>query len=86
MWRMSLTRPGLARTAGLEPGLAALAALPGAGGEAEDLDLDAAALERAGKDVAADRRDGDRAAAHRAGIVDQQRHHGVAEIGVAARP
>jgi hypothetical protein len=74
---------GIGRAAGFEPGLAALAALPGAGGEAEDLDLDAAALQRAGEDVAADRRDGDRAAAHRAGIVEQQRHHGVAEIGIA---
>ena len=49
----------------------------------EDLDLHAAALEGARKNVAADGGDGDGAAAHRAGIVDQQRHHGVAEVGVA---
>src|SRR5208337_2228663 len=60
-------------------GLARLSALPGAGGEAENLDLDPAALERAGEDVGATRSDGDRAPAHRAGIVEQQRHHGVAE-------
>ena len=49
-----------------EPGLAALPALPGPGGEAEDLDLDLAALERAGQHVGRDRRDRDRPAAHRA--------------------
>ena len=73
----------IGRAPRFQPGLAALATLPGAGGEAEDLDLHAATLERAGEDIAADRRDGDRAAAHRAGIVEQQRHHGIAEIGVA---
>ena len=73
---------GIGGLAGLQPGLARLAALPGARGEAEDLDLDAAALERARQDIGADRRDGDRPAAHRAGIVEQQRHHGVAEIRV----
>ena len=69
----------MARLARLQPGLARLSALPGAGGEAENLDLDAAALERAGEDVGAGRRDRDRAAAHRAGIVDEQRHGRVAE-------
>ena len=83
MWRMSLTRPGLAgrpassQASRLLPPFQARVVKP------EDLDLDAAALERAREDIAADRRDGDRPAAHRAGIVDQQRHHGVAEIGVA---
>ena len=38
---------GRRRLAGLQPFLARLAALPGAGGEAEDLDLDAAALQGA---------------------------------------
>jgi hypothetical protein len=70
------------RLAGAEPLLAALAALPGARREAQDLDLDAAALERAGQDVGAHRRHRDRPAAHRARVVDQQRHHGVAEVGV----
>ena len=74
---------GLGRLAGLQPGFARLPALPGARGEAEDLDLDAAALQRAGENVGAGRGDGDRPAAHRAGIVEQQRHHRVAEIGVA---
>src|SRR5690606_39232650 len=55
---------GIGRPAGFEPGLAALAALPRSGGEAEDLDLHTATLERAGENVAADRRDGDRPAAH----------------------
>ena len=73
---------GIGGLAGLQPGLARLAALPGARGEAEDLDLDAAALERAGEDVGAGRRDRDRPAAHRAGIVEEQRDDGVAEIGV----
>ena len=82
MWRRSLSRPGIRRLAGREPVLARLPALPGARGEAEDLDLDAAALERARQDVGAGRRDRDRPAAHRAGIVEQQRHHGVAEVGV----
>ncbi len=73
---------GIGRLAGGEPMLARLAALPGPRGEAEDLDLDAAALERARQDVGAGGGDRDRAAAHRAGIVQQQRHHGVAEFGV----
>src|SRR5439155_18180448 len=64
--------PRVGRLAGGDPALARLPALPGAGGEAEDLDLDAAALEGAGEDVGAHRRDGDRPAAHRPGIVDQQ--------------
>src|SRR3954468_25078471 len=57
------------RLAGRKPRLARLPALPGARGEAEYLDLDAAALQRAGEDVGAGRRDRDRAPAHRAGIV-----------------
>ena len=69
----------IGRLAGGKPGLARLAALPGPGGEAEDLDLDAAALQRAGEDIGAGRRHRDRTSAHRAGIVEQQRHHGVAE-------
>src|ERR1700730_12786127 len=64
---------------GLEPGLARLSALPNTGGVASDLPLDAAALERAGENVSASRRDRDRAAAHRAGIVYEQRHRGVTE-------
>ena len=73
---------GIGGLAGGEPGLARLPALPGARGEAENLDLDAAALQRARQNVGAGRRHRDRAAAHRAGIVEQQRHHGVAEVGV----
>jgi len=64
---------------GLEPSLARLSAFPGAGGEAKNLNLDAATLERAGENVGASGRDRDRTAAHRAGIVDQQRHGSVAE-------
>src|SRR4051812_24795893 len=51
---------GIARLAVLHPALTALPALPGTGGEAEDLDLHGAALERAREDVAAHRRDRDR--------------------------
>ena len=68
---------------GGQPSFAALPALPAAGGEAEDLGRHSAAFERAGEDVGADRGDGDRPAAHRARIVDQQRDDGVAELGVA---
>ena len=82
MWRRSLSRPGLAGLAGLQPLLARLAALPGPRGEAEDLDLDAAALQRAGQDVGARRRDRDRAPAHRAGVVEKERDHRVAEVRV----
>src|SRR5471030_681919 len=56
------------RLAGLQPGFARLSALPGAGGEAENLHLDAAALERARQNIGAGRRDRDRASAHRTGI------------------
>ena len=65
-----------------QPFLAALAALPRPGGKAQDLDLDLTAFQRAGKNIGADRGDGNRPAAHRAGIVQEQRHHSVAEFGV----
>ena len=65
-----------------QPEFARLAAFPGAGGEAENFDLHPAALQRAGENVGAGRGDGDRPSAHRAGIVEQQRHHRIAEIGV----
>ncbi|GCC48532.1 hypothetical protein chiPu_0032775, partial [Chiloscyllium punctatum] len=70
---------GVSRLPGGEPGLARLPALPGAGGEAEDLDLDAATLQRARQDVGTGGGNRDRTAAHRAGVIQQQRHHGVAE-------
>ena len=73
---------GIARLAVLHPFFAALAAFPGAGGEAQHLDLDGAALQRAGQDVAAHRRHRDRPAAHRPGVVDQQAHDGVAKFHV----
>ena len=47
---------GEGRLAGIEPLLAGMPALPGAGGEAEDLHLHAAALERAGENIGASRR------------------------------
>ena len=70
------------RAAGAGPGLAGLAALPGARGEAQEFHLHATALQGAGEDVGADRRDHDRPAAHGAGVVDQDGDHGVAEFGV----
>ena len=66
-----------------EPHLAALPALPRAGGEAEDLGLHAAAFERAREDIGADRGDRDRPPAHAARIVDQQRNDRVLELGIA---
>src|SRR5690349_8744476 len=79
-----VVEPARARGAsGGQPGLPALTALPPARSEAEDFGCDPATLERPGKDVGADRRDRDRPSAHRPGIVDQQRHHGVAEFGIA---
>src|SRR5690606_37673629 len=66
-----------------EPFLAPLPAFPRAGGEAEDLDLDPAALERARHDVGADRGDTDRPSAHRARVVDQQGDDGVLELLLA---
>ena len=83
MWRRSLSRPGSCGPARLQPVLARHAALPRARGEAEDLHLHAAALQGARQHVGADRGDGDRAAPHRAGIVEQERDAGVAELGVA---
>jgi len=70
---------GIGRLAGGKPRLARLPALPGPCSEAEDFHLDAAALQGARQDIGAGGRDRDRAPAHRAGIVQQQRHHGVAE-------
>ena len=71
------------RLAGGDPALARLPALPGAGREAEDLDLDAAALQGARENVGAHRRHRYRPAAHRPRIVDQESHDGVAKIGLA---
>jgi hypothetical protein len=68
---------GLPRSARL---LADLPALPGTGGEAENFDLDAATLQRAGENVGAGGGHRDRSAAHGARIVDQQRDHRVAEL------
>src|SRR6185503_9109524 len=73
---------GVRRLAAREPGLARLPALPGTRREAENLHLYAAALQCARQNIGAGRRNGDRPAAHRAGIVEQQRLHGVAELGV----
>ena len=79
MWRKSLRRPG---DAGLPaashfsrdwPPFQARVVKP------ENLDLHPAALERAGENVGAGRRHGDRPAAHRSGVVQQQRHHRVAK-------
>jgi len=78
MWRRSLRRPGLVGLAEATR----LPALPRAGGEAEDFGLHAAALQRAGENVGAGGGNGDRAATHRAGVIQQQRHHGIAELGV----
>jgi hypothetical protein len=56
----------MSRLATGQPGLARLAALPRAGGEAEHFGLDPAAFQRARQNVGADRRDRDRTPAHRA--------------------
>ena len=71
---------GLARR---QPFLARLPALPGPCREPKDFDFNAAALERAGQNIGATRRDHDRAPAHGTGVVQEQRHHGIAEIGFA---
>ena len=65
-----------------EPFLTALPAFPGTGGEAQNLYLHATALQGAGQHVSADGSNGDGATAHRAGIVEQQCHAGVAEFGI----
>src|SRR3546814_7278861 len=51
---------GMRRLAVRQPFLAALAALPGARGKSENLNLDRAAFQRTGEDVGAHRRHGDR--------------------------
>src|ERR1700722_7818635 len=71
--------PRIGGLPGLKPRLARLSAFPGAGREAKYLDLDAATFERARENVRASRRDRDRTAAHRTGIVYQQRHGSIAE-------
>src|SRR5437763_320094 len=65
---------GVGRLAGGNPAFARLAALPGAGREAEDLDLDAAALQRAGENVGAHRRDAE-------GAVDRVLGRAAARLG-----
>ena len=65
-----------------EPFLAREPALPGPRGKAQDLDLDVDPLQRARHHVRGDRGDGNRPAAHGPRVVDEQRHHGVAKLGV----
>ena len=74
--------PGHLRTAVLKPKFAGLAAFPGAGGEAQDLDFDLAAFKRSGQHVGGNRGDRDRPTPHRARIVQQKGDDGVAEFGV----
>ena len=74
--------PGQSGFARPQPRLARLSALPGAGGEAQNLDLDAAALKRARQNIGTGGRDRNGPPAHGTGIVDQQRDDRVAEIGV----
>src|SRR3954452_5293874 len=70
---------GIGWLAGREPRLARLPALPRPRGKAENLDLDAAALQCPRQNIRAGRCNRNRPPAHRTGIVQQQRHHGVAE-------
>src|SRR3546814_9884085 len=74
---------GVRRPARGEPRLARLTALPGPRRETQNLGLDPTAFERARENIRRDRRDPDRPPAHRARIVDQQRHHRIAEFGIA---
>ena len=82
MWRRSFSRPGdgglpaFSQSSRDAPPFQARVVKP------RISDLDPAALQRAGQDVGADRGHHDRPAAHRAGIVDQQGDHRVAELGV----
>src|SRR3546814_13119746 len=64
--------PRMRRPPFRQPAFARLPALPGPGGEAQYLDLDAAPLERARENVGRNRRDRDRPPPHRSRIVDQQ--------------
>ena len=73
----------LCRLAIRQPFLTALAALPRAGGKAQNLGLDPAAFQRARQNVRADCGDGDGPPAHGTGIVDQQRDDGVLKFNVA---
>src|SRR5205807_5640501 len=66
----------------LQPGYARFATLPGAGRKTQNLDLDPATLQRASQNIDAAGSDGDRAPAHRARIIDEQRHYRIAELGV----
>src|SRR6516225_7352432 len=73
---------GIGRLAGGKPCFARLPAFPRARGEAQNLDLDAAPLERPRQNVGTGGGDRNRAAAHRARIVKQERYDGIAEAGV----
>ncbi|MND69967.1 hypothetical protein D3C80_614630 [compost metagenome] len=74
---------GRSRLAAGKPVLAALTTLPRLRREAEDLDLDAAALQRTRQNIGAGRRHCDRPPTHRAGIVDHQSDNSIAELRVA---
>ena len=60
---------GLLRATLGQPFFAALATFPGAGGKAENLDLDRTTFQRARQNIGTDRGDTDGAAPHRAGVV-----------------
>src|SRR5450759_4019218 len=66
----------------LKPGFARLAALPGPCREAKNFDLDAATLQGAGQNIGAGGGDRDRPPAHRAGVINEQAHHRIAEIHI----
>src|SRR5208282_6339375 len=73
-WRSGFVR--------LQPGFTRLAALPRAGREAEDFDLDAATLQCAGQNIGAGSGNRNRTATHRAGIIDEQGHYRIAELHI----
>ena len=65
-----------------QPFFAGLAALPGLGGEAQNFNFHAAALEGSGEDVSTGCGNGYGTTTHGTGIIEQQGHHGIAEFGI----
>ena len=70
------------RTTVIEPMLTRLAAFPRAGGKAEDFHLYITPLQRARENIRTDSSNGNRTPAHGSRVIQQQRHNGIAELGI----
>ena len=70
----------ISRLSSAQPFFTGLAPLPGLGGEAQNFNFHATALEGSGEDIGTGCGNGYGTATHGTGIIEQQGHHGIAEL------